>query len=67
MAFVKPDGSVFTVRTEGVLGIGQSGIILRRGEHALKIAKVRDTSNLAQEKREDQDYMSDIAREILQN
>ena len=67
MAFVKPDGSIFTLRTEDVVGIGQSGIILRRGQHALKIAKVRDTSNLTQEKREDQDCMSDIAREILQN
>ena len=67
MAFVKPDGSIFTVRTEDVLGIGQSGIILRRGEYALKIAKVRDTSGLTQEKRDDQEGLSDIAREILQN
>ena len=67
MAFLKPDGSSFTVHTEKVLGLGQSGIVVRRGEHALKIAKIRDTLSLPRDKREDEDYMSHVAQEILQN
>ena len=67
MAFVKPDGSTFSVLTEDVVGIGQSGIVLRRGGYALKIAKVRNTSDLTNEKYEDQEYMNDVAREILEN
>ena len=67
MTFLKPDGSSFTVCSEDVLGLGQSGIVLRKGDYALKIAKVRDTTTLAEEKREDQEYINDIAREILEN
>ena len=68
MAFLKPDRSSFTVLTEDVIGLGQSGIVLGRGRHALKIAKIRDTTHLVpQEKREDQIYLNEVAREILQN
>ena len=67
MAFLKPDGSSFTLRTEQVLGFGQSGIVIRRGEYALKIAKVRDTSSMPREQRDIEEYMSYCAKDILQN
>lgn len=67
MPFLKPDGSSFTVCTEEVLGLGRSGIVLCCGQHALKIAKARDTSNMTQDKREVQEHMNHVAREILQN
>ena len=60
MAFLKPDGSSFTVYAEQVFGLGQSGIVVRRGEHALKIAKIRDPLSMPQDKREDEDYISHV-------
>lgn len=44
MAFLKPDGSSFTIFTEQFLGCGTTGIVLRYGSHALKIPKLRDTT-----------------------
>ena len=67
MAFLRPDGSSFTVFTEKVLGLGQSGIVVRRGEHALKIAKIRDTLSMPRDERENEDCMRHVAQEILQN
>ena len=68
MAFLRPDGSSFTVRTEDLIGLGQSGIVLRRGEHALKIPKARDPSHLVQEEQREHEYcLNEIACDILQN
>ena len=60
MAFLKPDESSVTVSTEDVIGLGQSGNVLRRGKHALKIANIRDISHLVhQQRREDQNYLNE--------
>ena len=65
--YTRPDGSSFTVFSDDVIGLGQSGIVLRRGEHALKIPKARDVSNMAEERQDEQQYLSEIAREVLDN
>lgn len=67
MTFPEPDGSSFTVYTEQELGLGQSGIVIRRGEYTLKFAKIRDTLCMPPEQHDVEEYMSHIVKKILQN
>ena len=67
MAFLRCDASAFALHSEHVLGLGRRGIVLRRGDYALKIAKVRDASGLSDEQREQQEYLNHISPKILQN
>ncbi|KAI4219355.1 MAG: hypothetical protein L6R36_008382 [Xanthoria steineri] len=44
-----PDGILLQYLMEDVLGMGSFGIVLRRGKHALKIAKLRSLSGYSEE------------------
>ena len=68
MSFSKPDGTCFLYfYSERFLGTGTNSIILRRGPHALKFPKVRDTTSMSEEYREDEEYVNEVNREMLES
>ncbi|KAI9848751.1 MAG: hypothetical protein M1837_006838 [Sclerophora amabilis] len=67
MAFLKPDGSPFDFNFEGYIGTGTTGLVLRQGAYARKIPKVRNTSKLSGQEREDQEYINDTNCEALEH
>ncbi|KAL8967441.1 MAG: hypothetical protein Q9197_005428 [Variospora fuerteventurae] len=66
MSFLKPDGTSFHFYSETFLGTGTNSIVLRRGPNALKIPKVPDTTDMPEEYREDQEYVSEGNRQMLE-
>ncbi|KAL8977048.1 MAG: hypothetical protein Q9205_007074, partial [Flavoplaca limonia] len=46
---INPDGSRLRFVMEDVIGMGTFGIVLRRGENALKVAKIRSSSGFSEE------------------
>ena len=67
MSFLKPDGTCFHFYSETFLGNGTNSIVLRRGSHAFKIPKVRDTTTMSEENREDVEYVNEVNREMLES
>ncbi|KAL8859228.1 MAG: hypothetical protein Q9178_004166 [Gyalolechia marmorata] len=67
MSFVKPDGTRFHFYTETFLGTGTNSIVLLDRSHALKIPKVRDLTSMPEEYREDEEYINQVNREILES
>ena len=67
MSFVKPDGTCFHFYSEKFLGTGTNSIVLRRGPHALKIPKVRDTKTMSEKHREDGEYVNEVNRKTLES
>ena len=67
MSFFKPDGTSFHFYSETFLGTGTNSIVLRRGPHALKIPKVRDSTTTSEEYREDEEYVNQGNREIFES
>ena len=67
MSFLKPDRTCFHFYSETFLGTGTNSIVLRRGSHALKIPKVRDTTTMPEEYREDEEYINEVNREMLES
>ncbi|MCJ1396304.1 hypothetical protein MMC18_009193 [Xylographa bjoerkii] len=66
MSFLKPDGTCFHYYTEVFLGTGTNSIVLLDGSHALKIPKVRDLESMHEEHRENQEYVNDVNRMMLE-
>ena len=67
MAFLKPDGNPFDFNFEGYVGTGTTGLVLYEGAYARKIPKIRNTSKLSGKEREDQEYVNDTNREVLEH
>lgn len=64
---MKPDGTSFHFYSEAFLGTGTNSIVLRSGPHALKIPKVRDTTTVSEAHREDEEYVNEVNREVLES
>ncbi|MCJ1380764.1 hypothetical protein MMC17_003873 [Xylographa soralifera] len=65
MSFLKPDGTPFHFYTQTFLGTGTNSIVLLDGCHALKIPKILDLTSMPEEDREDQEYINDGNRAML--
>ncbi|KAL8810789.1 MAG: hypothetical protein Q9223_002259 [Gallowayella weberi] len=66
MSFLKPNGASFHFYTETFVGTGTWSIVLRHGCHALKIPKVRDTTDKPEAQREDEEYFGEASRTLLE-
>lgn len=49
---LKPDKTKFPSSSKDILGFGKTGVVLRYGEHALKIARVEDVASLPDDQRD---------------
>ncbi len=67
MSFLKPNGTSFHFYTETFLGTGTNSIVLLDGSHAIKIPKVRDLTSMPEEHRENQEYVNDVNRGMLES
>ncbi len=67
MSFLKPNGTRFHFYTETFLGIGTNSIVLLDGSHAIKIPKVQDLTFMLEEHRENQEYVNDVNRGMLES
>ena len=65
MAFLKPDGTPFDYDAEDFVSSGLNGIILRRGQHVLKIPKIRNSFKFTQEEREILEHSNRANRDSL--
>jgi len=66
MTFLAPDGTLIDFSIDPYLGSGTTGLILQRGEHALKIPKIIDTSKFSDKNRASSEYVNQVNREILE-
>jgi len=66
MAFLAPNGMPVDFSADPYLGSGTNGLVLQRGEHALKIPKIIDTSQFSDADRASSDYVNQVNREILE-
>lgn len=66
MAFLAPDGTPVDFSKNAYLGSGTMGLVIQRGEHALKIPKIRDVSKFSSEHRASSEYVNQVNREILE-
>ena len=63
---IKPDGSRLRYQMKDVLGMGTDSIVLRRGEHALKVPRMENVDNLSAEEREYAEYNNNLSCQMLE-
>ncbi|KAF1981332.1 hypothetical protein K402DRAFT_398609 [Aulographum hederae CBS 113979] len=66
MAHLASDGTSLTYCMEEYLGSGTTGLVIQRGEHALKVAKLTDTSKFSAQGRGDSEYVNQVNRVLLE-
>ena len=65
--FVKPDKGRVKSSSRDVLGLGKTGLVLRYGENALKIARVEDTVDLPEDERDMYEVLNEMNIDAMCN
>ncbi|MCJ1256875.1 hypothetical protein MMC24_004700 [Lignoscripta atroalba] len=64
---LKPDKTRFPSTSKDILGLGRTGVILRHGRHALKIARVEDIADLPHDERDYIEALNEMNCDALHN
>ena len=65
--FITPDKRRIKSSSKDVLGLGKTGLVLRHGENALKIARVEETTELPEDERDMYEVLNDMNIDVLRN
>ena len=65
--FLKPDNTKIPSTSKDILGLGRTGVVLRYGEHALKIARVEDVTGLHDTERDMTEALNELNSDSLHN
>ena len=65
--FITPDRRRIKSSSKDVLGLGRTGLILKHGENALKIARVEDTTDYSEDDRDNYEVLNEMNIDALCN